>query len=179
MTHSQHTHDPLNPSQSLRGRLGKEKKNKQRKTTLTSARACMKQHITSLFLLLFIEENQWSFTRWCLPLSVTSVFFYATSGPLLLCLSEWKETLTVFPFEVLCSPLSSPHSKINCNESVAVRMLHESHSHGWLDALIVFKIKFPKKWKYKLCWWWWKKCWRFTHRAAKVLSLDKCHNVIF
>lgn len=63
------------------------------------ARACMKQHIASLFLLLFIEENQWSFTRWCLPLSVTSIFFYANPGSSLPCLNEWKETW-LFPFEL-------------------------------------------------------------------------------
>lgn len=33
-----------------------------------------------LFLRLLIEENQWSSTRWYLPLSVTSLFFCATSG---------------------------------------------------------------------------------------------------
>lgn len=45
-----------------------------REHTLTRARACMKQHFLFLSCLLSIEENQWSFPQWNLPLSLTSVF---------------------------------------------------------------------------------------------------------
>lgn len=56
-----------------------------------TARACMKQHNTSLFLPLFIEYDQWRFTRRYLPLSVTSLFFVATSSSSLLSLLLMNE----------------------------------------------------------------------------------------
>lgn len=57
--------DLRDPGQSPVGRLGS-------KNTLTRARACMKQLFVFLSRSLSVEENQWSFRGWCLPLSVTS-----------------------------------------------------------------------------------------------------------
>lgn len=53
-------------------------------------------NIASIFLLLPIEEYQWSFRWWCLLLSATSVLFYATFCSTQLCHNEKKPCVTVW-----------------------------------------------------------------------------------
>lgn len=146
------------------GSVGKKKN-----ATLTSARACMKQHIKSLLLLLFIEENRWSFTRWFLPLSVTCVFFCTTSGSFV---AKWMKRNLWICYAPLVLSL------IKYSGAVAVLMLHAFNSIysdflNTVSAEVQFYTWYFPKIKVK------HQTHLFSHSSQSAPSSVKYQNVIY